>query len=261
MYKILVVEDEEIIRKGLISLIDFEKYECMLVGEASNGVEGIQAIQELQPDIVISDINMPRMDGLAMIEKTIDYNYTAIIISGYSNFSYAQKAVRFGVSDYVLKPVEQKELEAALQQAIEQRNMLATYEKIQQNKDALHDIELLKVVQAKDALVQDMLQFVSAHYQERITIEDLCETLNYSESLLSRRFKQAVGLTFIEYLNRFRIQKAIELLKNKTFQPNEIPEQIGISEYKYFSVVFKKYMNCSPKQFVELLEESKTSNH
>ncbi|MFV0380637.1 MAG: response regulator [Breznakia sp.] len=257
MYTVLVVEDENIIRKGLISLIDFKKHKCMLIGEASNGKQGMEMIRKHKPDIVITDINMPYMDGLAMIEETITQNYTCIIISGYSDFRYAQKAVRFGVSDYVLKPVDAKELEEALLQAIAQRELMETYAKIKESKKDLIAINLLEIHIDSNILVDKMLGFVDEHYAKKITIEDLCKALNYSESLLSKRFKESVKLTFIEYLNRYRIQKSIDLLKEGKTQLVDIAEMVGFSEYKYYSVVFKKYMNCSPKQFLGVMHASK----
>ena len=94
MYRVVVIEDEEAIRKGIIMSIDFSALNCILIGEASNGVEGIKLIQEKKPDIVITDVTMPLMSGIEMIEQTLEYNYTSIIISGYDEFSYAKKAIK-----------------------------------------------------------------------------------------------------------------------------------------------------------------------
>ena len=94
MYRVVVIEDEEAIRKGIIMSIDFSALNCILIGEASNGVEGIKLIQEKKPDIVITDVTMPLMSGIEMIEQTLVYNYTSIIISGYDEFSYAKKAIK-----------------------------------------------------------------------------------------------------------------------------------------------------------------------
>ena len=118
VYRVLVVEDEEVIRKGLIMSIDFEGLNCVLIGEASNGEEGAMLIKERKPDIVITDVTMPLMNGIEMIEQTLDYNYTSIIISGYNEFTYAKKAIRLGVCDYLLKPIDKKELNNVIQQEL-----------------------------------------------------------------------------------------------------------------------------------------------
>lgn len=110
MYRVLLVEDEEIIRKGIRYSVPWEECGCSVVGEAENGAAGEEKIAELQPDIVITDITMPVKNGLEMIADTREkFNYIAIILTGYSEFEYAQQAIRNGVSDYVLKPLDMDE--------------------------------------------------------------------------------------------------------------------------------------------------------
>ena len=99
MYKVLIVEDEDIIRKGLMFMVNWQQAGCVVAGEAADGLEGLEKIRETRPDIVIVDINMPVMDGLEMLEKSIqEYGYDAIIVSGYSEFEYARKAITLGVT-------------------------------------------------------------------------------------------------------------------------------------------------------------------
>lgn len=94
MYRVLLVEDEEIIRKGIRYSVPWEECGCSVVGEAENGAVGEEKIAELQPDIVITDITMPVKNGLEMIADTREkFNYIAIILTGYSEFEYAQQAI------------------------------------------------------------------------------------------------------------------------------------------------------------------------
>ena len=119
MYRVLLVEDEEIIRKGIRYSVPWEECGCSVVGEAENGAVGEEKIAELQPDIVITDITMPVKSGLEMIADTREeYKYIAIILTGYSEFEYAQQAIRNGVSDYVLKPLDMDEMRTALEKAV-----------------------------------------------------------------------------------------------------------------------------------------------
>ncbi|UJF15298.1 response regulator [Jeotgalibaca sp. MA1X17-3] len=120
MYRVLIVEDEYIIRKGMIYGFNYEKWDCVVVGEASNGQEGIQKIKELQPDIVITDINMPIKNAFQMFEETMEFPYSAIIVSGYDEFVNAQKAIQYGVSEFIVKPIESEQFEKALQRAQQQ---------------------------------------------------------------------------------------------------------------------------------------------
>ena len=121
MYRVLLVEDEAIIRKGIRYSVPWEEYGCCVVGEAENGQTGEEKIAELRPDIVVTDITMPLKSGLEMIRDTHDqYKYIPIILTGYSEFEYAQQAIRSGVSGYVLKPLDIEEMCAVLERAAQQ---------------------------------------------------------------------------------------------------------------------------------------------
>ncbi|NRF94817.1 response regulator [Paenibacillus frigoriresistens] len=122
MYSLLIVDDERWVRQGLRSTIDWEAEGIEVLGEAEDGEEALQLIQTLTPDIIITDIKMPRMDGLAFIETVKNRNLPSkiIIISGYSDFDSAQKALRYGASDYVLKPIEETQMLDIVRKCISQ---------------------------------------------------------------------------------------------------------------------------------------------
>ena len=127
MYKVVVVEDESMVRKGIILTIDWSALDC----DAANGEEGVELVDRLKPDIVVSDVKMPRMDGVEMIEQLRKQGCKAkfIILTAYSDFKYAQSALRLGVSDYLLKPFGDGELEQAVNNALEKRKR--TQEKLE----------------------------------------------------------------------------------------------------------------------------------
>ncbi len=113
MIKTLIVDDEPFIRQGLRVLIDWEKYGYEIVDEAENGIKAIEKIKEKDIDLVITDIKMPEMDGLELIEyvyKSIKRKVNFIVLSGYCEFEYARKAIRYNVQDYILKPIQREEL-------------------------------------------------------------------------------------------------------------------------------------------------------
>jgi two-component system response regulator YesN len=118
MFKVILVDDEMFTRKGLIKLIDWEACGYQVVGEADNGEDALELIGDIQPDLVITDIRMPVLDGLELIRRVTDEgkaNPVFIILSGYNDFNYAQKAVRYGVHDFVLKPIDEIEFTETLQ--------------------------------------------------------------------------------------------------------------------------------------------------
>lgn len=244
MIKVLIAEDENLIRKKLLHFIDYDALGMVVVADVANGVSGVELIKKYKPDIVLADINMPEKDGLDMIKETLDYDYIAIIISGYDYFSYAQRALKYGVTDYLLKPISLDDLNEALVNARE-----IIYKKrsvISRNSDIENAIDISTDEAIKDSTVVEMIRFVKDNYHDKISISDLSKKLAYSESMLNRKFKKEVHITFNEYLNRYRINKAIELLKNSDYNITEISYMCGYSSAKYFSRVFKKYLGISP---------------
>jgi two-component system, response regulator YesN len=255
MYKIIIAEDEDIIRKGLVYSIPWVDMGCSVISEVRNGIEGIEKIKENHPDIVIVDINMPVMDGLEMIQQTYEeYGYVAIILSGYSDFKYAQEAIRYGITGYLLKPLNIEELKEAIFHAQKECEVRRTYISKQRGKEEWKQISVLKEYHedmVQDKIINQMLEFIFQNYQKKIVMQDVVNCLNYSETLLNKKFKKLVGITFIEYLNRYRIQKAMKLLQEGRESIQDVAWKCGIGEYKYFQTVFKKYIGCSPKEYLD----------
>lgn len=256
MYKVIIAEDEDLIRKGLMYSINWAELDCSIVADVKNGTEGIDAIKAHSPDIVLADINMPVMAGLEMIRRTHEeYDYSSIIISGYSSFDYAQKAIELGVLGYLTKPLDIRELKEAVQKAKKECDLRLVVQKNLVDKIELKKIDLFKdTYRSYDAnlVVNQMLQYIYKNYQQKVTMREIIKELNYSETYLNRKFKDAVGTTFNEYLNRYRIQKAVEfLVEDPTKSIIEIASSCGIGDYKYFGSVFKKYIGCSPKDYLQ----------
>src|SRR5471030_1026748 len=107
MYKLIIAEDEELMRDGLAKLILNSDSGFQVVGQAEDGEQALQLVKETKPDVIITDISMPKLNGLGLVECVRDINpeIKVIIISGYDDFEYAQKAMRIGVQEYLLKPV------------------------------------------------------------------------------------------------------------------------------------------------------------
>ena len=247
MYRVLLVEDEEIIRKGIRYSVPWEECGCSVVGEAENGAAGEEKIAELQPDIVITDITMPVKNGLEMIADTREkFNYIAIILTGYSEFEYAQQAIRNGVSDYVLKPLDMDEMRTALEKAV---RLAGDNQYLQQRED-----EALSEDKVTDPLVLRIVAYLKENYQSKITLADLQEQFHYSERYINQKFQKELGTTVIDYLNRCRIQNALELIRKGKLPISQIGWECGIGEYKYFNHVFKKYIGCSVREYQSTLK-------
>lgn len=248
MYKVFLVEDEDIIRKGLRYVIDWQSVDCVVVGEADNGLDGIQGILALHPDIVLTDIKMTGMDGLEMLTSSIqESGYDAIIISGYDEFAYAQRAVSLGVTEYLLKPIDFDLLYSAVQKIVrkrEEKHREETSRTAQTVSDVLSVSEPLQ-----NKTVRHLLDYISSHYSQRISLVDVSAELNLSCTHLNTKFKTATGYTFNDYLNRFRIVRAVELLREGEMKVYEVADAVGFEDYKYFIRVFKKYVGYPPGRF------------
>ncbi len=121
MWNLFIAEDESIIRRGLKKSLNWESYSINVIGEAEDGEEALNKAIELRPDILFIDINMPFLNGLELMEKLrpILPDAVFIVISGYNEFIYAQKAIKMGTIDYILKPVKKPELERSIENAID----------------------------------------------------------------------------------------------------------------------------------------------
>ena len=109
--RVMIVEDEDMIRNGLVKTLPWADMGCTVIGSAGDGKSGLEQIIERRPDVVITDIRMPEMDGFEMLERALAvYRFHIIIFTSYAEFDYAQKAISIHAYDYLLKPLDEKRL-------------------------------------------------------------------------------------------------------------------------------------------------------
>lgn len=253
MLKVLIVEDEDIIRRGMAFTIDWVRMKCVVVGEAENGKEGLEKILELSPDIVITDLKMPIMGGIEMIRKASENRkFKSIILTSYADFDYAKQAIDLRVNEYLLKPLDEEKLRFAVQKISEE------LKESEQNKKAVKiNFEYyMKLDQTENQYVAKAVKKVEKEYSEKISIESISEELGVSSSYLTRKFKDITGHTFLDFLNKYRVQQAVKLLITRKYRVYEISDMVGFSSYKHFCAVFKKYTYVSPTGFLKAGEES-----
>jgi two-component system response regulator YesN len=257
MLSVVVVEDEKVLRKGLILTTPWLEYGCKIVGEADNGIEGEKLIERLQPDIVLTDVIMPGLNGIEMIRNLkgkSDAEY--VIISGFAEFDFAQTAMELGVRRYLLKPIEDSRLKETLLEIVEvvkkKKQGVHQLEVYRQNLD--HDLFFEEYVSVqnsdyKEKYLEDALKLISEHYPEQITARDVAEYLEISESSFVKIFKKKTGYTFLKYLTLYRVKNSIKLLKNKNLRVCEVADLVGYTDCRYFGEVFKKYLGMTPLDY------------
>lgn len=245
MLKVLVVEDEEMIRKGIVLAVDWAALGCVVVGEASNGEEALEAVERYHPTLIITDLKMPKMDGIEMLRRLREQGNQAfvIILTAYDSFAYAQSALRLGAVDFLLKPFHDGELEQAVQTL---RDRLA---KGAEQEHPLLPIPGLKKGDKSKYVLQAM-DYIGTHYQDpNISVGAIAQSLGLSEGHLSHTFKKETDYTLLNYLTRYRIHKAMELLRDCRLKVYEVAEQVGYRDITHFSTTFKKLTGVSPSEY------------
>ena len=241
MLRVMIVEDEDMIRKGLVFTIDWLSMDCVVVAEASNGQEGYERILEYKPDVVIAGICMPFMDG--------------ILLTSYAEFDYARRAIEARVCEYLLKPVDEEKLAQIMKKLGEEitsvRQVEYAMEQAELEGGNLNLEYYMKLDRSENGYVSKLLEAIRTRYGEKLSIESISEEMGVSASYLSRKFKEITGQTFLDFLNKYRVQQAITLLNTKEYRISEISEAVGFSDYKHFCSVFKKYTLKSPTKFVK----------
>lgn len=235
MIRLLIVDDEPLIRRGIKSLVDFDKLNIAEVYEASNGLEALEKFQAHQPHLILADINMPKMDGLSFSEQVKKQNPTVKIalVTGYDYFDYAVQALKLGVDDYILKPISKKDIEEVLQKLILKMESEAVKSEVGES--------------STDNIIDEILE--EHQYSPDFSLKVLSGLLGYSSNHLSSVFKKQYGMTFQDYLINVRIEKAKRLILTTDMKNYEIADQVGFNDVNYFGSRFKKIVGMSPKQY------------
>lgn len=252
MLKVLVIDDETVVRQGIVLETDWASLDCEVVAEADNGLDGLEAISKYRPDIVICDIRMPQMDGLEMLRnlREKEDNTYVIFLSAYNDFKYAQQAIRYGAANYILKPFDEGDLEEAVS---------AIRDKLVRSQDKGRDEHLADVLSHaalkkgdKSKIVADALDYICEHVADPdISIRKVAEGIDISESHLSHVFKKETDYTVNSYITRYRMRMAMKLLKDRKHKIYEVAEMVGYRDIAYFSSIFKKITGVNPSEYQE----------
>lgn len=244
MFKVLLVDDEEIIIEGLKKAVPWAEFGCKLAGTAGNGADGLRMIRELMPDILVTDIRMSGKSGLQMLRDLAGEfpEMQIIVLSGYREFEYAQEAIRLGVLRFLSKPSRMDELREAVSAACDRLK-------------AIHEEETGKRLQEEDKdatlgfITAKVLRYMQEHYAEKLSLNEVAD-LNYiSPWHLSKLLKRETGENFVDIINGIRVDNAKKMLKNPALKIYEVSERVGFSDIAYFSKTFKKFTGITPNDY------------
>ena len=281
MYRVIIIDDEPIIVRGLSKVIDWKAYDCEVVATAGNGKEGMEMIRKYQADMIFSDIAMPGMDGLQMIAglKSEFEDLEICILTGYRDFDFAQRAVNLGVTRFLLKPSDMAELNEAVKTMTEnldkkrkRSGKIRTGDGVRKETEqgipdetvpaqaAYADVASLEETgtaseaekpagAANSFIVKNALAYLEEHYAEKITLSDLADKVYVSQWHLSKLLNKHMGQNFSEILNTIRMNKAKELLKTPSLRIADVAEEVGFLDVAHFSKVFKKLEGMSANEY------------
>jgi two-component system, response regulator YesN len=244
-YSVLVAEDEPLIRANLVKKLGEGCPEFEVVGEAADGRAALEAVAELSPDVLITDIRMPVMDGLALIRE-VYYAFPdvkVLIVSGYGEFEYARSALVHGVKDYLLKPVAAAELRATMSRLAVQLD--AELERFETDHPFFPDA-------SGDELVSMVQEWLRGHFTEEVSIAALAGRFHVNPPYLTRLFKRKTGAAPVRYLRDLRINMARKLLEDRPeLEIKEVGGLCGYPDQGYFSRIFRQAAGASPQEYRE----------
>lgn len=266
MLKILIVDDEYIERKGLIMLCrryfseDTEKYGQIELLEAENGRVALEIALRERPNIVLTDIRMPLMDGIALAEGLHNAlpETVTVIISAYGEFEYARQAIEYKVSHYILKPINPADFRIVMGELLERMMEKKLKGKEDQKlKKELTSYNLSARGKSMDRVVNEILSILHNEYMEQISVESIAERVYLSPSYLSYLFKKYTNRTIIKYLTELRLEKAAEILKQGNMKIVDVAQSVGYNDTAYFCSIFKNKYELTPSEYrsTDSLEE------
>lgn len=269
MYRVLIADDEPIERMVVTKkLQNFFPGQLEII-QAVNGREAAELFEKEGCQIALLDIEMPGINGLEAAEKIREKNKNCSIIflTAFDEFSYAKRAISVRALDYLLKPTDDKELQAVVEEAIqlthrqEDQKFQAAYnlaKKDVQSDKLEHDGEESQGSIRLSAASEKIRQYIEEHYQEDISLQDLAGAMDYSDAYFCKIFKQCFDKSFIVYLTELRVEKAATLLEDAMVNIKDVSSRVGYRDSNYFAKVFKRIKGTTPSEYrLKILQKGK----
>lgn len=233
--KVIVVDDEVPIRENLRAF-SWARHDFELVGEARHGQEALEMCLSKQPDIVVTDIVMPVMDGLRLTSRLKEWkpDVQIIMLTSHSDFEYARQALVLGACDFLLKGTYRDE------------DLLASLAKA---KSRLPGVPQEESQSDKRYEIRRAVAFIREHLKESFGLQEVASYVGLSANYFGQVFRKETGEVFQDYVKRERMEKAAHLLRNSHLKVYEVASEVGFPNYRYFTDVFCKQYGVSPREF------------
>jgi len=259
----ILVEDESFERNSLVNFVDWSIVGIDIIGEAANGSQGFALVEKLRPDIVLTDVKMPIMNGIELSKKIRQYapDTEIIFLSSYDDFEYAKQAIDLNVQAYVMKPVNEVELlrvikkaaDAIIEKNLERRmynDIRKQYTELLQKSVESNAMKLTNSKgKNKKQIADEVEKIIKSRYSEPLTLEAIAKQMHFTPNYLGSVFKSVNKMSVTRFLMKTRLEKAEELLSSSKMTIYEIAELCGFSSLTYFHTIFKKEKNMTPSEF------------
>lgn len=259
MMKVLVVDDDHLVRKGFISMMPWKDYNLEVVGEASNGRKALEFLEHHQVHLLITDLAMPVMSGIDLMRSVKErYRHIAmVVLTFHQDFEFIQEALRLGALDYITKvELEHEHMGEVLKRIVNKMK--------EQTPEADRRTELPDIVMEEEAgayspevkaSVAKAVQIIHEELQEELHLPDVARRVNMSRSYFSRCFRDLVGKTFNDYIREVRVNHAKQLLSRTERTIGWVATQSGYPNEKYFGKVFRDVAGVLPSEFRKMEHE------
>lgn len=243
MYRVALVDDERLILEGLSRVVPWESLGCRVAGTASDGREGLALIRREQPDMVLTDIRMPNMDGLTMLAALHSEfpRMQMTVLTAYRDFDYAKQALTLGVCRYLLKPSKMDEIHEAVRFMAARLDVLAPEEGAGE--------ESAEGGEAGSFIVNAALEYMRSHCAEHISLADVADHVYVSQWHLSKLINRHTGQSFFDLIGGMRIDRAKMLLADPAMRVHAVAEEVGYNDVAHFSKSFKRIVGKTPGEY------------
>lgn len=248
-FKVLIVDDEERIRKGMKKLLEVVIGGYQVVAEAANGKKALECLLTCQVDVIFTDIRMPEMDGMEFIRRVRNQlpSIPIFVLSGYDEYEYMRQALKHNVTDYILKPIDRVELA----QSLSKLNEIIGSKNVHEDLNS----ECEKNEKDRRQVIRRVKEIISEKLHEDISLQSIADEVKYSYTHLSTLFKNETGQSFSEHLMKMRLEKAKQLLKDTNLKIYEVGTMCGYPNSKYFMSIFRETVGVTPTEFRNRNEE------
>jgi YesN/AraC family two-component response regulator len=256
MSVVLIVEDEILEQDFLRTVVQDELHPEDTLLTCESGMEAISLAKQHRPDIIIMDVKIPELDGMAAIEEIRKFLPSSCIsvLSAYSDFSYAQKAVSLRVFEYLLKPIKPTDFKQVFCKMLNAANTAnAPAEEKAPETSAEPKIE-------RQHFIEEALKYINEHFRERLTLETVASKVFVNPKYFSHVFKKEMGVAFTEYVIGLKIEYACKLLETTNYHAYRISIECGFSDPSYFNRVFCSQMNMTPQTYRKYAGALRSSN-